>query len=96
MINYHLKPTVTEADAGPVYDAMHRLMGGLAGFRGLALLINEETHQAISLTYWQDQESARDAGDATLPHLMGQTQEFVEGPPEVSGFELFGQHISAT
>jgi heme-degrading monooxygenase HmoA len=95
LINYHLKPAVTRADATPVYDEMHRLMQSLAGFRGLELLFNEDTHQAISLSYWKDRQSATDAGTAILPHLMERAQQYVDRPPEVSGYEMVSQEMRA-
>lgn len=80
----------------PLYDEMLGTMKSLPGFQGLSLLFNEDAHQAVSLSYWQDQEAATEAGVALLPHLMNETQVFVDRPPEVTGFELLNLDMVTT
>lgn len=96
LITYHFKPDVTSADASMIYREMLDQMRDISGFMGLSLLINEDVRQAVSLSYWRDQESASEAGIAILPHLMDRANEFVDRPPEVSGFELVSQEMTAS
>ncbi len=96
LITYHFKPHVTVAEASTIYEEMLDQMCECSGFMGLSLLINEDVRQAVSLSYWRDQDCATDAGVATLPHLMERANEFVDRPPEVSGFQLVSQEMVTT
>ena len=49
----------------------------------------------MSLSYWEDQESATEAGAVVLPLLMERTKGLVDQPPEVTGFDLVRQTFVA-
>lgn len=93
MITYSIRPSVSLEQATIIYHEMLSFLQPLPGYRGLSLLLNEEAHQAVSLSYWQDQESATEAGSKVLPVLMGRTQELVDRPPEVAGYEIVDQNL---
>lgn len=95
MIVFTFRPSVTIDLADEIYDDMLALMEPLPGYQGLTLLTNEETHQAISLSYWSDQSSAVEAGAKILPLLMERTRGLVEQSPEVEGFNLIRQDFLA-
>jgi hypothetical protein len=95
MISYSIRPSVNLEQAETIYEEMRDLMEPLSGYQGLSLLINDERRQAISLSYWQDQESATEAGSEVLPLLMERTQDLVDGPPEVAGFDFVRQDLPA-
>ena len=88
LITYHVKPSVTGALASSIYDELLSVMKPLAGFQGMSLLLNEEARTAMSLSYWEDQDSATVAGPVILPLLMGRVESLVDRPPEVFGFDL--------
>ena len=88
LITYHVKPAVTEVHASSIYDEMLSIMKPLAGFLGMTLLLNEDSHLAMSLSYWEDQTCATEAGPTILPLLMGRAETLVDRPPEVSGFDV--------
>jgi hypothetical protein len=96
LITYHVKPGVTAADARAIYNEMLTVMQPLPGFKGISLLLNEDTHQAISMSCWNDQSCAAEAGTAILPLLMRRAAVFVDRPPEVAGFEMVEQALLAT
>jgi hypothetical protein len=96
LITYHTRPGVTAADARAVYSEMLRVMQPLPGFKWISLLLNEDTHQAISMSCWNDQACAAEAGTAILPLLMQRASAFVDRPPEVAGFELVEQALLTT
>ena len=87
-ITYQVKPWVTEDHASAMYDEMHSIMQPLPGFKGLSLMLNSDIHRALSISYWDDQSCAAEAGLVLLPLLMTRAAEFVDHPPEVAGFEL--------
>ena len=91
LITYHVKPWVTEAHASSIYDEMFSVMKPLAGFLGMTLLLNEDSRMAMSLSYWEDQDCATEAGPMILPLLMGRAETLVDRPPEVSGFDVVRQ-----
>ena len=91
MISYSIQPSVSLGQAETIYEEMLDLMQPLSGYRGLSLLVNEERRQAISLSYWRDHASAIEAGSEILPLLMERTQDLVDGPPEVAGFDFVRQ-----
>ena len=91
LISYQTKPWVTQAHALSIYDEMVEAMEHFAGFEGMSLLLNEQAHRAISLSYWEDENSAAAAGPQILPLLLGKAEELVARPPEVSGFDLVRQ-----
>ena len=95
VISYSFPPSVTVEQAEAIYGDMMKLTESLPGFQGLSLLINEETRQAISLSYWEDQASATEAGAVILPLLMERTKDLVSQPPEVTGFDLVRQTFVA-
>jgi heme-degrading monooxygenase HmoA len=66
---------------------------GYRGFQGLSVLINEAAHRAISLSYWQDEESAAEAGTRSLPLLMEISEPLIDRPPEISGYELLRHEV---
>ncbi len=94
MITYSLRPSVGTDIAETIYEQMRDFMQPLAGYQGISLLINEDQLEAVSLSYWQDQASAVEAGSKILPLLMERTEEFVDRPPEVSGFDLVRQDLA--
>jgi hypothetical protein len=63
------------------------------GFRGMSALINEDSKQAVSLSYWEDQQCATEAGSKILPVLMERVHDLVDRPPEVFGYELARQEM---
>jgi heme-degrading monooxygenase HmoA len=91
VITFHVRPDVTRNHASAVYDALLAQMRDLRGFQGMAALINEEARKAVSLTYWEDQESATAAGVMSLPIVMEKVQNLVDRPPEVSGYQIVRQ-----
>lgn len=93
LITYHVKPWVTREHAMTIYEEMLNVMRSLPGFEGMSLLLNEDARNAVSLSYWRDQESATEAGTKILPLLMGRTVELVDRPPEVFGFDLVSQEM---
>ena len=93
MITYSIRPSVNIDIAETIYEQMRDFMQPLAGYQGLSLLINEGRREAVSLSYWQDQASAVEAGSKILPLLMERTRELVDRPPEVAGFDLVRQEL---
>ena len=91
LITFHVKPGVTTDRAAAVYDALFAQMRAYRGFRGMAGLMNDAAAQAVSLSYWQDEACAAEAGEKSLPVLMEQVHELVDRPPEISGYEVVRQ-----
>ena len=95
LITFHLKPDVSNQDAAAVYDTLSALLKKQEGFQGMAGMINEETCQAVSLSFWQDQAAATEAGSRSLPALMENVQELVDRPLEISGYHLVSGELPA-
>lgn len=91
IVTYSMHPAVTMDQARAIFAELTEILRRQAGYQGLSLLVNEVDRQAITLSYWQDQESAVQAGQETLPILMDRTSQFVDRPPEISGFDLIAQ-----
>jgi heme-degrading monooxygenase HmoA len=93
LITFHVKPDVTRVHAAAVYEALSAEMRDYRGFQGMTVLMNEGAEQAVSLTYWQDQASATEAGAKSLPVMLEKVHELVDRPPEISGYELVRQEF---
>jgi heme-degrading monooxygenase HmoA len=93
LITFHTRPSATKDHATAVYHALMAEMKGYRGFQGMTVMVNEEARRAVSLTYWQDQECATEAGTKSLPALMDQVHELVDRPPEIAGYDVVGQEL---
>lgn len=90
MVTFHVKPHATRDDAERIYVHLMSELCECQGFRGLTALLNEESRQAISMSYWDNQEDAAAAGQKTLPLLMDEVHSLVDQPPDVNGYWIVG------
>lgn len=93
MITYHVRPDIEHAQAEEVYEDIVRVLKEQEGFQGSALLLNEDVSMAISMTYWDDEACAGEAGERVLPILYARTQELSDGPPEISGYHVLDHQL---
>jgi heme-degrading monooxygenase HmoA len=95
MITFHARADVTRDDAATIYQELFNSLRGYQGFEGMTALINEDNRQAISLTYWRDEQCAAEAGTASLPFLMEKVHGLIDRPPEVTGYEMIAHELQS-
>lgn len=93
-ITFRARPGVTTQQASVIYHELSRILADAEGFLGSTFMMNPETNQAISLTFWRDRECGVAAGPTVLPMLLVKVHPFVVGPPEISGYDVIEQSFA--
>jgi|GEM_PF-3800102 len=93
-ISFRARPGVTAQQASVIYHELTTIVSEADGYLGSTFMMNAETRQAISLTFWRDRESGAAAGPKVLPMLLVKVRQLVIGPPEINGYDVIEQSFS--
>jgi heme-degrading monooxygenase HmoA len=58
------------------------------GFTDEIALVNPEGRQVIAISLWENKENADNYSRETYPQVLKSLAKFVEGTPEVRGYEV--------
>jgi heme-degrading monooxygenase HmoA len=58
------------------------------GFTDEIALVNSEDRQVIAISLWENKENADKYSRETYPQVLKSLTKFVEGTPEVRGYEV--------
>jgi len=90
-ITFAVNPGVTMQLASDLYHELTGIVADAEGFLGSTFMMNMETLQAVSLTFWRDRECGAAAGPLVVPRLLVKVHNLVSGPPEINGYDVVGQ-----
>ena len=93
-ITFRARPEVTPQQASVIYHELTMIVASEDGYIGSTFMMNEETNDAISLTFWRDRDSGAAAGPKVLPMLLVKVHPLVVGPPEIRGYDVIEQSFT--
>lgn len=66
---------------------------GVDGFSGFTFLLMSTARRGMTLTYWDDADSASKAGERILPMIMDEMRDLLIEPPEIAGYEVIDREM---
>lgn len=63
------------------------------GFSGYTFLLMPTARRGMTLTYWDDADSASKAGEQILPMIMDEMRDLLIEPPEITGYEVIDREM---
>jgi hypothetical protein len=96
ILSFEARHDLASDEVAAVYHDVIDAVGEFDGFLGSTLLMSEDTHRGMAMTFWRDAGCASDAAPRYLEIITPRIYDLVEHPPSIDGFDVLDESLFAS